>query len=346
MPTINNGSQYFGVITYTGDGSSSKTVVDTNAIQFTPDFVWIKGRSGATDHALYDAVRGTTKQLESNTTTAETTESTGVTGFVNGGFTVGNLAQVNTSGATYVAWCWKANGAGSSNTSGSITSTVSVSTTAGFSVVTYTGNGTSGATVGHGLGVTPKMIIYKRRNDVGNWIVYHTSLGNNGSNYAFLEMNTTAATQTVSSYLPVGGLSSTTFMTGTTGSINASGGTYVAYCFAEIAGFSKFGSYTGNGSADGPFSYLGFRPKYLLIKRTDTTASWYCYDAVRNTYNALTLSLFPNLSNAEETGVNELDFLSNGFKMRDTSANRNASGGTYIYMAFSENPFASNNRAR
>ncbi len=146
MPTINKGSDYFGVLTYTGDGAASKTIVDTNAVSFTPDFVWVKGRSGATDHALYDAVRGTTKQLESNTTTAETTETTGLTGFVNGGFTVGNLAQMNTSGATYVAWCWKANGAGSSNTSGSITSTVSVNTTAGFSIVTYTGTG-SNATV-------------------------------------------------------------------------------------------------------------------------------------------------------------------------------------------------------
>ena len=333
MPTINKGSDYFGVLTYTGDGAASKTIVDTNAVSFTPDFVWVKGRSGATDHALYDAVRGTTKQLESNTTTAETTETTGLTGFVNGGFTVGNLAQMNTSGATYVAWCWKANGAGSSNTSGSITSTVSVNATAGFSVVTYTNSaGRAAHSVGHGLGVAPKMFIVKTRSATADWVVYHASLGATGALY----LNQTLATQTSSSFFNNTAPTSSIITLGS--GLSDAGVTIVAYCWAEIAGFSKFGSYTGNGSADGTFIYTGFRPKYLLIKRTDSAGySWFLWDSVRNTYNVAQYDLYPNVADAEGSG-DYVDILSNGFKMRDTGASRNASGGTYIYMAFAEVP--------
>ncbi len=341
MPTINKGSDYFGVLTYTGDGAASKTIVDTNAVSFTPDFVWVKGRSGATDHALYDAVRGTTKQLESNTTTAETTETTGLTGFVNGGFTVGNLAQMNTSGATYVAWCWKANGAGSSNTSGSITSTVSVNATAGFSIVTYTGAGTSAGTVGHGLGVAPKLIIAKTRTNAQDWVVYHSVLGTN----QLLILNSTSAASTISNYWGSSAPTSTVFgvYTGNNiGNNNYLNIPIVAYCWAEIAGFSKFGSYTGNGSADGPFVYTGFRPKYVLLKSTGVE-NWFVFDSSRNTYNVTTARLYPALSNAEDTNLNTLDLLSNGFKFRDTNVAWNGSGTTYIYMAFAENPFKNAN---
>jgi len=342
MPTINKGSDYFGVLTYTGDGAASKTIVDTNAVSFTPDFVWVKGRSGATDHALYDAVRGTTKQLESNTTTAETTETTGLTGFVNGGFTVGNLAQMNTSGATYVAWCWKANGAGSSNTSGSITSTVSVNTTAGFSVVTYTGNGATGATVGHGLGVAPKMVIVKQRSSTEAWVVGHQNL--TGWNY-IVNLNSTAA-QFIPSTQCLGTPTSTNIVVGPNASTNSNTATYVAYCWAEIAGFSRFGSYTGNGSADGPFIYTGFRPKFIMRKQTSNNGDvggWIMFDASRDTYNVSTNRLLANASNAEATPGNNIDILSNGWKERNSDGYSNASGQTYIYMAFAENPFKNSN---
>jgi hypothetical protein len=339
MPTINKGSDYFGVLTYTGDGAASKTVVDTSAVTFQPDFVWIKSRSGATDHALYDAVRGTTKDLVSNSTAAETTQSTGLTSFVNGGFTIGNLAKLNTSGATYTAWCWKANGAGSSNTNGSITSTVSVNTTAGFSIVTYTGNGTAGATVGHGLGVAPSMVIIKNRTAAAqNWLVWHKSISQ--------------AIQT-SSVITLNGYTGSTLLNGTGASftyafdsqINGSTNSMLAYCWAEIAGFSKFGSYTGNGSTDGVFVYTGFRPKYIMVKRTTGTVyAWCVWDSARETYNVENAILTANTSNAENTGTLYVDFLSNGFKFRSYSnGSENASGEPYIYAAFAESPFKISN---
>ena len=339
MPTINRGDDYFQAVTYTGNGSTNTIT----GLRFQPDFVWIKGRSGATDHALYDAVRGTTKDLVSNSTAAETTQSTGLTSFNSDGFTLGALSKVNTNGATYVAWCWKANGAGSSNTQGSITSTVSVSTTAGFSVVTYSGTLTSAgvATVGHGLGVAPKMIISKSRG-TSQWVVQHASLT---SPSYFLYLNTTDAQDNKVANGTMSSPTSTVFSTNWTTGLNTSGSNFVAYCFAEIAGFSKFGSYTGNGSADGPMVYLNFAPKFVMTKRTDTTSDWIIYDTSRNTYNVTDLRLFPNLSNAE-TQAGGMDLLSNGFKLRDTGASQNASGGTYIYMAFASNPFSGNNRAR
>jgi hypothetical protein len=336
MSTISKGSNHFGVLTYTGDGSASRTIVDTNAVSFQPDFVWVKGRSGATDHALYDAVRGTTKDLVSNSTAAETTQSTGLTGFVNGGFTVGNLAKMNTSGATYVAWCWKANGAGSSNTSGSITSTVSVNTTAGFSVVTFTSQASGTGTVGHGLGIKPSLIITKLRTLSANWRSYHSSLGATKD----VRLNLTDAALTTNTSWADTEPTSTVF---TVGSSFAGSYTTVAYCWAEIAGYSKFGSYTGNGSADGPFIYLGFRPKFIMVKRSSTTGDWFILDTSRDSFNAEFRFLYPNLSNAEETSSVGLDGVSNGFKIRNTFANINASGSTYIYMAFAENPFKNAN---
>ena len=337
MSTISKGSNHFGVLTYTGDGSASRTIVDTNAVSFQPDFVWVKGRSGATDHALYDAVRGTTKDLVSNSTAAETTQSTGLTGFVNGGFTVGNLAKMNTSGATYVAWCWKAGNSTSSNTSGSITSTVSVNTTAGFSIVTYTGTGAN-ATVGHGLGVAPAMIIVKRRSGAEAWGVYHRSLG--ATQAINLELTVAAYTYAIAwnNTAPT----SSTFSLGTWAAVNSSGGTFVAYCWAEIAGFSRFGSYTGNGSTDGPFVYTGFRPEFIMYKRTDATQSWILMDTSRSPFNVADKFLLANASDSEYTGA-ILDILSNGFKVREAGTQTNANGGTYIFMAFAENPFKISN---
>jgi hypothetical protein len=329
-PTVVQGDDYFNTVLYTGTGSS----LSVTGVGFQPDFTWIKGRSGATDHGLYDAVRGVQKQLESNTTTAETTETTGLTAFGTDGFTVGALAQLNTNTATYVGWNWKANGAGSSNTAGTITSTVSANTTSGFSVVTYTGTGAN-ATVGHGLGAAPGLVIVKGRNfSASGWIVWHSALS--GTEYLSLEStNSVGSNATVwNSTVPT----STVFSLGTNSQVNGSGNTYVAYCFAAIPGFSAFGSYTGNGSADGAFVYTGFRPAWLLVKRTNLNGYWTLVDAKRNTYNVMGEWLYPNAADAGATNTS-FDFVSNGFKLRYTGGDANASGSTYIYAAFAENPF-------
>ena len=321
-------NDYMNIALYTGTGSSQSIT----GLGFQPDWTWIKGRSGATDHGLYDAVRGVQKQLESNTTPAETTETTGLTAFGSDGFTVGALAQLNTSSATYVAWNWKANGAGSSNTQGSITSTVSANTTAGFSIVTYTGTGAN-ATVGHGLGVAPSIYIVKRRNNDDAWFVYSNQLAAT----QYLRLNSTNAAATFNFWQDTAPTSSV-FYISTDVSVNASSDTYVAYCFAQVAGYSAFGSYTGNGSSDGTFVFTGFRPRYLLIKRTDTTGDWNIIDTSRSTYNQTNNVLWANLADADAAGQGT-DILSNGFKLRSTGLVTNASGGTYIYAAFAENPF-------
>ena len=338
MPTITKPNLYFDVVTYTGTGAT-QTI---SGLNFQPDFVWIKSRSAATDNKLTDAVRGVTKGLISNSTGAETTDSTGITAFTSSGFTLGSSSVYNNSGATYVAWCWKANGSGSSNTAGSITSTVSANTTSGFSVVTYTGNATSNQTFGHGLGAKVDFAIIKSRSAVSSpaWMVWHRSVcSGNGKALALEETNAiqgpfgtpiwdSSNTSTQSS--------TTTFTIGANTTINASGATYVAYCFAEVAGYSKFGSYTGNGSTDGPFVFTGFRPAFVMVKRTDSTSDWYIWDTKRDTYNVVTNTLEANTSDAEASATS-IDDLSNGFKCRSATV-VNASGGTYIYMAFAEAP--------
>jgi len=323
----------FNVVTYTGTGSS----LSVTGVGFQPDLTWIKGRSGATDHGLYDAIRGVQKQLESNTTTAETTETTGLTAFGSDGFTVGALAQLNTNTATYVGWNWKANGSGSSNTSGSITSTVSANTSAGFSIVTWSGNSTIGATVGHGLGVAPSMIIVKQRNGAESWPVYHVSTGAT----KYTDLNGTAATATSISRWNNTAPSSSVITLYNDAATNGSGSTYVAYCFAAVAGYSAFGSYTGNGSTDGPFIFTGFRPRWVLVKESSAAGNnWVIYDTARDTYNECSKILYPNLSNAEFDGSTvNLDILSNGFKPRDNWGGNNTNGSTYIYAAFAESPF-------
>jgi hypothetical protein len=332
-------NKYFDSKLYTGTGSS----LNVTGLSFQPDLVWIKERSGAADHALYDAVRGVQKQLESNTTTAETTETTGLTALNSDGFTVGALAQVNTNTDTYVAWAWDANGVGSSNTSGTITSTVSANTSAGFSIVTYTGTGVSNATVGHGLGVAPKMVILKARTTnatSNNWWVNHSSLtsGNN------LYLNTTDAQFAVSGTTSggLGTMNSTIFTlangVSTNSNTNETACTYVAYCFAEVAGYSKFGSYTGNGSTDGPFIYLGFKPKYVMFKNISVSGAWEVYDTSRNTFNTTDNYLLPNAADAEGVASNRFDYLSNGVKVRNTGGSINGSGNTIIYAAFAETP--------
>jgi hypothetical protein len=347
-PTIPAGNLYFNATLWTGDGATSPRTI-TNGVagqSFQPDLVWSKDRTSAYNHQLFDSVRGTgsSKNLMSNDTAAEGTNASSfgyLSAFNSNGFSLtkgtdpGNeYLWVGKTNDNYVAWQWKAGGTAVTNTSGTISSQVSANTTSGFSVVTYTGNGTNPSTIGHGLGVAPQFIIVKDRSAVSSWIVQHNSLG---WTQGFLGISTVAAT-TSSAFSNNTAPTSTVFTIASYS--NNNGDNYVAYCWTPIAGFSQFGSYTGNGSSDGPFIYTGFRSKFLLIKRTDTTGDWWLEDTSRNTYNAADLVLFPNTSGAE-SGPNTYywDFLSNGFKLRSTSTGYNASGGTYIYAAFAENPF-------
>ena len=331
--TATQANKYFDVSLYTGTSANQSI---TNSGSFQPDLVWIKVRSQAYSNRLFDVTRGVNNVIYSNLTNAEATEANSLTSFNSNGFSLGvdGTNGVNANTYTYVGWQWKANGSGSTNTSGSITSTVSANTTSGFSVVTYTGTGAN-ATVGHGLGVAPSMLIIKRRNDVVDWAVYHTSLGAT----KYMNLNLTDAAYTASTPWNNTAPTSSVFSIGTAQSTNFSNtATYVAYCFAEVAGYSKFGSYTGNGSADGPFVYTGFRPAFVMTKRTDASSEWTITDLRRPGYNLVNKSLYANQSSAELT-YNILDQLSNGFKLRDSDGIWNGSGGTYIYMAFAENPF-------
>ena len=336
--TITNGGKYMAATLYTGTLLSNSI---TNAGGFKPDLVWVKSRSAATDHKLTDSVRGVTKALISDTTGAETTDTQGLTAFNSNGFTVGTDTNYNNLSATYVGWQWQAGqGSTSSNTSGTITSTVSVNATAGFSVVTFTIPSTNLAnTIGHGLGVAPAMYIVKERSTTSSWFVYHQSLGATKT----VTLNTTNASDTNQKYWNNTAPTSSVFSLGQAGVAwwdnNA---TAVAYCWAEIAGFSKFGSYTGNGSTDGPFVFTGHRPRFVLIKITSAAGSnWFIHDTARSTYNQSQLALLPNDPSAEiNNALYAIDVLSNGFKLRTTDAQLNSSGATYIYAAFAENPFA------
>jgi hypothetical protein len=341
MPTtyaIPDGRVAMAATLYTGTGATASISNAVNGVSFQPDFVWAKARSSAESHRLADSVRGATKVLYSNLTNAEATEATGITAFASNGFTLGS-GTPNGSGITYVGWQWKAGGTAVSNTAGSITSSVSANTTAGFSVVTYTGNGTAGATIGHGLGVAPSMVIAKNRSTGGSaayeWTVYHVSLG--ATKAIFL--NDTGAAATDAGYWYNTAPTSSVVTVPSNTRTNVNGSNFVFYCFAPVAGYSAFGSYTGNGSADGPFVYCGFRPRYVMLKRSDTGGAnynWFCYDSARDTYNATQNYLEINLASTEQLA--SVDFLSNGFKVRTSSTYWNASGGTFIYMAFAENP--------
>jgi hypothetical protein len=333
-PTIKDGGKYFDATTYTG-ASANQSIA--NAGGFQPDLVWIKNRNLTNRwHNLQDSVRGSGYSLFSNDTYEEVNDvGTRQITFQSNGFgLVGTNADINSSTGTYVAWQWKAGGAGSSNNAGTITSTVSANASAGFSIVTYTGNATSGATVGHGLGVAPNFVIIKDRSAAFDWRVWLTTFGTGNA----LSLNSTAGTSSNSAVMQAAPSSSVMSLLGSGYSVNNSGNTYVAYCFSEVAGYSKFGSYTGNGSTDGPAVWCGFRPAWLLIKRTDSSSDWILQDSKRLGYNVDNNDLIPNQSYAEATD-DRLDQLSNGFKLRSTFATSNASGGTYIFAAFAELPF-------
>jgi len=333
MAQINKSSEYFNTKLYSGNSSTQSIT----GVGFQPDFVWVKSRTSTGWHNLVDAVRGGTKTIYSNRTDAEGTYASAISSFDSDGFTVGNNGDFNGTGNTYASWNWLGANGTASNTDGSITSTVSANTTSGFSIATYTGNNTAGATVGHGLSQEPDVMIFKNRSDgTTSWCVYHSAKGTSGTG----RLNTTDS------------FGDTTFITTTPSSsvftltnatiVNGSGNNMIAYCFAEKKGFSKFGSYTGNGNADGTFIYLGFKPAFVLVKNTSRSQDWVIHDTKRDLTNLNTDILRPNLSDAEAT-FGAVDLLSNGFKARSSTAYLNYSGDTFIYMAFAENPLVGTN---
>ena len=345
-PTINNGASYMAATLYTGTGSALSVSNAVNGISFQPDWVWIKGRSVAYEQAIFDVVRGVRNVVRSNGTSAEVTETAGtsLTAFDSGGFSLGTngtAASTNVNGSTFVAWQWDAGTTTVTNTSGTISSQVRVNPTPGFSVVTYTGTGAN-ATIGHGLGATPKMIIVKNRSSVSQWMVAVDHSGFTWSSDYF-QFDAAAKYTNGSSTIFRQAPTSTVFSVGTNSNINGSTNAMVAYCFAPVAGYSAFGSYTGNGSSDGVFVFLGLRARFLMIKRTDSTGGWVMLDTARDTYNEVDNYLYAN-SNATDAGSsNVLDINSNGFKIRNSWTDINANGGTYVYMAFAENPFKYSN---
>jgi len=334
--TIDNPELYFQTKLYTGNGSSRSITFDGSE-DMQPDWSWFKARSEAYNHALFDSVRGTTKLIRSNQTTAEETHSTTLTAFNSNGFSLGGGdAFTNANSVTYASWNWKAGGSASSNSNGSITSSVSANTTAGFSIVSYTGTG-SNATVGHGLSSAPSMIITKNRTSSSWWGVFHASLGNTKSLY----LNVTNAAATGSEFWNNTSPTSSVFTVNTDGTSNENTKNYIAYCFAEKKGYSKMGAYTGNGNADGTFVYLGFKPAFVIAKLSSGSGQdWQITDNKRNSFNTVDKLLYANGTNSEVTsGSHPIDYLSNGFKCRGTGDGNNGSGKTYIYMAFAENPF-------
>jgi hypothetical protein len=340
QPTVVQGDEYFNTVTRNFTGATASV----SSLDFSPDFLWFKRRDGAASHSLYDRLRGTNSRLLSNDTLqALTTTSAELTSFDANGFTVGadsgQLSINGPSGGTGVVWAWKANGAGVSNTAGTISSTVSVSTTSGFSIVTYTGNNTLAQSVGHGLGSAPAMIIVKSRSNVTNWLVWQKTYNVDS---VLLLNGTNALITGLTGIWGSANPTSTTFgLNRLDSDNNRSGQTYVAYCFAEVENFSKFGSYTGNGSStDGPFVYTGFRPAWVMARDSTVAGQeWTIYDAKRDTYNIVRNMLSPTFSQAETQTTSTYDFLSNGFKLRSSDARENRSGSTFIFAAFAENPF-------
>ena len=342
--TINKSTDYFNTKLYTGNGGTQSIT----GVGFQPDWIWVKERSSSSSHQLIDAVRGYNKRLSSDNTGAEAVDSSPYNDFKSidsDGFTIGSGGGVNQNSQTYASWNWKANGAGSANTTGSINSTVSVNTTSGFSIVKYTGNATV-STIGHGLGVAPKMIITKNLSRSEAWPV-DCRQGNDGAG-GIMYLNETGTLGAYGNGNPYPSTvpTSTVYSVGTAGNTNYSGSELIAYCFAEKTGFSKFGQYKGNGSAtNGTFIYTGFKPAMIIIKRSDTSAGqWTIFDNKRNPNNEVRAMLVPNGTDVElSQNENNMDFLSNGLKMYNSDGVFNASGSKYIYMAFAEAPLVGTN---
>ncbi len=327
----------FGIITYTGNN----TARSITGLGMAPDVVWVKARNQSASHQIYDSSRGGTKQLYPSSNGAEATYSYLIQSFDSDGFSIGPLDNdMNTSGKNYVAWCWRANGGTtSSNSSGDITSTVQANTKSGFSIVTYTGNGSSAQSIGHGLSSgAPELIFVKNRSAGDDWAAYHVSTGN----AAHLILNTDAAQTTSSAYWGTFTPTTTLFKVGSDHKLNASGENYVAYLWHSVEGYSKFGSYVGNGNANGPFIYTGFRPRLFFVKLRDSAGDWWIHDTARNTYNASTNYVAWNRNDAETYGL-DVDFLSDGIKIRTSSGDFNQSGATILFGAWGDVSFKYNN---
>ena len=340
MAQIDKPNLHFNTVLWTGDDSSGHAIT---GVGFQPDWVWIKNRDTTDDHCIVDSIRGNTKVIVSNSSAAEITSTQRVQSFDSDGITVGADNDTNKSGSSIVGWNWLAGGSASSNSDGSITSSVSANTTAGFSIVKWTGNGVAGASIGHGLGVIPKMIIVKRTNASGNnWTVYHASLGNTHR----LELNNTTASTSDGGAWNNNTPTSTVFYTGNNLTVGNSGSTYIAYCFSSKTGYSKVGSYAGNNNANGTFVYTGFKPSFLMIKYTGSSQNWLIIDNKRPGYNLISAgdsqNLRPNTNDAEVTS-NGIDLLSNGFKCRSSDGDSNGYTNPYIYIAFAENPIVGSN---
>ena len=344
--TIDDPSAHFQTLLYTGDGTSSQAQTNTGNSDLQPDWVWIKKRAGGTAraHQLYDSSRGVTKLLHSNTDGAESTQSAGLTAFGSDGFTVSDDDGIGANTATYVAWQWKCNGGTTTSFTESGNNpggTIQTNTTAGFSIITTTGTGATG-TIAHGLGAVPHWWLSKQRSNAENWAVYHVS-NTSAPETEILSLNTSDATADNANAYNDTAPTSTNLTVHTKNEVNTDGRTYVHYVFAPIQGYSKFGSYTGNGNADGPFVYLGFKPAWVLIKRSDGgSENWNLNDNKRSPINPTKIKLSPNTNGAEaeDTGYS-IDFVSNGFKIRNDGGDHNSSGATMIYMAFAEHPFVS-----
>jgi hypothetical protein len=341
--TIDDPSAYFHTQLYTGNGTAigsggNAITNNANSGDFKPDWTWHKVRSTTNDHQIYDSSRGVKIRLNTNATNSDFTLNEGLQSFDTNGFTVGSDAGVNQSSQTFVAWQWKANGGSRTTFTESGDNPgggYQANTTAGFSIVDFVGTGANG-TVQHGLGVAPRWYIIKNRDRSANWQVYHEDNGNTH----YIKLNTTGVKLDNHEIFNDTSPTSSVFSVGIDQSVNFNGENHIAYVFAEIQGYSKFGSYTGNGNNDGPFVYTGFKPAWGLFRRTDATENWFLFDSTRDPVNPNNDRLLPDVSNAESESE-ELDFLSNGFKIRTGSSAVNTSGGTYIYMAFAEHPFVS-----
>ena len=332
--TINKSTDNFNTVTYTGNGSTQSIT----GVGFQPDWCWIKRRNGTASNELYDAVRGVGKVIYSDAPDAQVTHGTSYfNSFDSDGFSfLGGNSGLNGNSDTYAAWNWKANGAGSANTDGTINSTVSANQTAGFSIVKWVGTGANG-TIGHGLNAVPKMVIVKCLDAGVNWFVYHQATGNTKELYLDSNSAPYSGTTAWNSTTPT---SSVVYLGAHDAGANKSGDDQIAYCFAEKAGYSKFGSYYGNGSSDGAFVYTGFRPEFTLIKPSSATQNWQIHDTKRDGYNVKNDNLAPNNASAEADNQ-FMDILSNGFKLR--SSTYSASSTTYIYIAFGQSLVGSNN---
>jgi hypothetical protein len=333
--TINKPSEYFNTVLYTGNNSTQSIT----GVGFQPDFSWIKCRNAGFSNLLFDVRRGATYFIKSNSTDAEASNVNFITSFDSDGFSLGNDSAINGSGNTYASWNWLGGGTGVSNTDGSITSTVSANTTSGFSIVTWSGTSSNG-TIGHGLGVAPKVIIcFGYSSGTNSWTVGHNSLSWN--HIIYLEA-TAASTVSNSAFWQNTAPTNNVFSVGSFSGTNSSQ-SMIAYCFAEKKGYSKFGSYTGNGNADGTFIYTGFKPALFILKESNGTNSWQMFDNKRPSYNLTDKYLKPNESSAEVSGNNQIDMLSNGIKLRSSNTGNNGSGQSFIYMAFAENPLVGTN---